>query len=655
MEAGSTCVSELPTLPAADQSRIVRHYARQLPDYINPAEIDALVSRLDPDISLPLAAYAARYSAIGPGEERSRQVADIVRRADQRGDTLARAHIEFVVAARIFRRGGDSAAMERHLERAFAYAVAADAVGLFPYITNSLAVRAKIDGEYDLAITRYRAALKQFELIGDLGSTGIAYANIANIFSDLGDNQQATEMNRRAIEIYREHSPEQEQRLATAYTNLGTTYSAEQKHDEAIAAFEQARRYSDRLDTRRLDGLINYQNALALFAMGNRSEAIEMAEQSINETLEHRDPSEAATALNWLAARYLENEELIATQQALDRARAIMEPDQQGADGLLANPGNTYWAQEYAQSMGSLLVALGRKSEASEYFDVALQLSNERFEREKLSAVVNSELLFEVRDRDLRLQLMEDNATIAELELRQSRLQLLVAIAAALVIAMVGLVLYRSYREQKREAKAKHVFFNEIHHRTKNNLQLLSSVLNLEARRADNKEGGPGSRESAANRARLMALVHDHIYADEALNSTMLDLHEFIDDLMVLLEGSLGREDIALTWRVDCNRLDVNELTPLGLLISELVTNAYKHGFTDSGGTVNVLLESHKAGFRLVVEDDGCGFSGDPMVRKSGSLGLTLVDDLVEQLDATCDVETGRDGTRWIIVSRAKS
>ncbi|WP_379549909.1 tetratricopeptide repeat protein [Qipengyuania sp. DGS5-3] len=647
LAAGKPCIDELLSLPRADQTRIVRHYARNLPDYIAPAEIDSVVDGLPEDIALPLAAYAARYSAIGPGDELTQKVDGLVASADQQGDDLAMAHLQFLMAARVFRNGGDHAVMERHLQQGLSLAKKTKAIGLIPYITNSLAVRAKVDGEYDVAIIRYREALEQFEATGDLGSIGIAYGNIGNIFSDLGDNEQAIEMYRRSVEIYLEHSPEQEQRLATAYTNLGTAHSIEGNYDQSNEAFELAREYSDRLPTRRLDGLINYQNAVALFEAGNRAEAIPMAQRSIDQILEHRDPSEAATALNWLAARHLEDRNLAAARISLEQARAIMEPEGTGAEGLLDNPGNTFWAQEYAQSMGSLLMALGRREEAASYFDVALQLSSERFEREKMSAVVNSELLFEVRDRDLLLERMENEATISELKLEQSRLQLIAAIAAAIAIALLGVAGYRAYIAQKREARVKDVFLTEIHHRTKNNLQLLTSILNLDARREKGAKQPVEQQVDASNRARTMALVHDHIYAQETPTSTMVDANAFVDDLLVLLEQSLGRDDVELTWHTDSETIDVSELTSLGLLISELVTNAYKHAFKDKGGVIDVRLESCTSGFQLTVMDDGSGFDHQPGTRRIDGLGLSLIDDLVNQLGGKSEVTSDESGTVW--------
>ena len=173
-----------------------------MPDYIDPAKIDEVVDSLPRDVGLPLAAFALRYSSITQKETLDQRVKQLVQYADRQNDDLAKSHLEFFTPAQLLRRGGDNASMEEHLQRALAYANKSKATGLVPYITNLLAIRAKIDGELDLAVLRYSNALKQFEEGDDLGSTGIVYANIGFIFSDFGDTEQAIDMLRKAIDVY---------------------------------------------------------------------------------------------------------------------------------------------------------------------------------------------------------------------------------------------------------------------------------------------------------------------------------------------------------------------------------------------------------------------------------------------------------------------
>jgi two-component sensor histidine kinase len=135
----------------------------------------------------------------------------------------------------------------------------------------------------------------------------------------------------------------------------------------------------------------------------------------------------------------------------------------------------------------------------------------------------------------------------------------------------------------------------------------------------------------------------------------MVDPNAFLDDLLVQLEQSLGREHVELTWHTDSENLDVGVLTPLGLLISELVTNAYKHAFKSGGGTINVCLETDASDFVLTVTDDGLGFASDTDESKSKGLGMTLIDDLTDQIGAIRDVKSDANDTVWTVRTGASS
>ncbi len=649
MEAARECVEKLPSLSPDEQVSIIRNYVTRLPQSIDPSQYEDLASKLVPDAALPLKAYAARYYSHMPGAETGKRLDDLMAQANFRNDDLSKAHIYFARAIRVFRLGGDHAVMESYLQQALGLALEGKMSGLLPFIYNALAIRAKVDGEYDVAIEQYQKSLAVFEANGDFAGTGIIYANIGNIFSDLGDNIQAIKLYRQAIAIYKKYSPENVDRLIAVYTNLGTALSLEEQFDAAITAFDEARRYSKDSDSSRMNGLINYQNAVALHGSGQSETAILMAERSIDQILQNRDPSEAANALNWLAARYIESKQFTQAQGALGRARQIMEPDGSGTDGLLENPGNTFWAQEYAESMGALFIALGRPVDATPYLDVALQLSNSRFDQEKVKAIANSQLLFELRDREARLSTMQDQALIADLKLEQSRLQTILIFAIAISIGLVTYFLYRSYLSQKRLAASKDTFLSEIHHRTKNNLQILTSLLNMDIRRSQSGSPATGSRRDAANRARTMALVHDHIYNHGKPSSTKIDVKPFLENLLELLSESLGNADVALHWDIVSAKVDVDRLTPLGLLVCELITNAYKHAFDDRGGKIEVSLVGKPGTLELVVKDNGAGFDQKEAERNTESVGLLLLEDLADQIDGKLTVQTNSNGTIWTL------
>lgn len=332
----------------------------------------------------------------------------------------------------------------------------------------------------------------------------------------------------------------------------------------------------------------------------------------------------------------------------MQQADEIVDPDDQGATSLLTKVGDSYWHLDYARSMVSLLTAMERPEDALPYYQVALTLSERRFEADKVKAVANADVMFQLREKDRDMELLRLQAFVADLDLRQSRNQTLIGVLVASLAGLVAFFLFRSYRAQRKLAHTKDIFLSEIHHRTKNNLQLLSSLLSIDARRSQ-AIAALGTRQDTANRARTMVLVHDHIYNQPDTSSTRIDIKPFLDDLISLLSESLERGNIRLKDDIASVLVDVDRLTPLSLIVCELVSNAYKHAFDDKGGAICIALEGEPGTLVLTVRDDGSGFNMDLARNKKGSLGLTLIDDLSEQIDGKIDVMSGPEGTLWTL------
>ncbi|MEO0500697.1 MAG: large-conductance mechanosensitive channel protein MscL [Pseudomonadota bacterium] len=250
---------------------------------------------------------------------------------------------------------------------------------------------------------------------------------------------------------------------------------------------------------------------------------------------------------------------------------------------------------------------------------------------------------------------MEKEAELAGLKLRQSQLLTGLGFASAMIIALFAFYQYRSHRLQKSLATTRSLFLSEIHHRTKNNFQMLSSLLSLDARRAkanltDGTGGNQtGARQDAANRARTMALVHGHLYDRGDPQTTEVDTRDFLVELLELLEDSLGRPQIMLSHDILQTRIDVDTATPLALLVCEIVTNAYKHAFDDDGGHISVRLMRSGDKLRLEIADDGRGFDPVAARQKRGSLGMHLIEDLVDQVGGQLSRSGDDGGTRWTI------
>ena len=201
----------------------------------------------------------------------------------------------------------------------------------------------------------------------------------------------------------------------------------------------------------------------------------------------------------------------------------------------------------------------------------------------------------------------------------------------------------------KASLKEKEVLLREIHHRVKNNLQVVSSLLNMQARAAKDKDVQDALSESI-NRINAMALIHSHLYEDSDLAE--INMKKFVDRLLGQLQSyQFGDTRIARVVRVDDYPFPISVAVPVGLIINELLSNALKHAFRgrDEGKIEVSLTASDDGRGNLTVSDDGAGLPRGFDITESKTLGLRLVKILTEdQLQGTLEV-TGEGGATFKI------
>jgi two-component sensor histidine kinase len=206
-------------------------------------------------------------------------------------------------------------------------------------------------------------------------------------------------------------------------------------------------------------------------------------------------------------------------------------------------------------------------------------------------------------------------------------------------------VLAKQMEERTRDLREKEVLLKEIHHRVKNNLQIISSLVSLQADGSQDEKVREGLRD-VDYRVRSMALVHEKLY--QSTDLAHVDFTEYARSLLGYLWRAHGALAASIRMTPDLERvlLPVDTGIPCGLILNELVGNALKHAFKGrSEGEVCVSLKrTPLGGFSLSVRDNGVGLPErlDPL--KSSSLGLRLVQMLAGQLHATVEIARG-EGT----------
>ena len=209
--------------------------------------------------------------------------------------------------------------------------------------------------------------------------------------------------------------------------------------------------------------------------------------------------------------------------------------------------------------------------------------------------------------------------------------------------------LLKSEEQLRASLGEKEMLLKEIHHRVKNNLQVISGLLDLQANHIHDSMGREIYRESQ-NRVITMALIHEELY--QSVNLSRVDFADYIRNLCKNLFISYGadKNQIKLDIKAEKTEMVVDTAIPCGLIINELITNSLKHAFPDKRkGTISLSFrQMRNKKFLLIVNDDGVGIPGDVDLSSTNTLGIQLVTAMVEQLGGTLKIKR-RGGTSFTI------
>jgi len=200
----------------------------------------------------------------------------------------------------------------------------------------------------------------------------------------------------------------------------------------------------------------------------------------------------------------------------------------------------------------------------------------------------------------------------------------------------------------KLSLEEKNILLQEIHHRVKNNMQIISSLLNLQTRYVDDEEAVNVLKESQ-NRVRSMAMIHEKLYQSNDLSH--INFVDYIQSLVSNLFYSYNIKNLQIKsiLEIDDIRLNMETAVPCGLIISEIVSNSLKYAFpNEMHGEILVSLKSVEDGYELIISDNGVGLPEELDFDNNKSLGLILVKSLTEQIDGEITIHRNH-GTEFKI------
>lgn len=310
--------------------------------------------------------------------------------------------------------------------------------------------------------------------------------------------------------------------------------------------------------------------------------------------------------------------------------------------------------------------ALGLYQEAFLYQLKSEAAKDSLYDMEKNRLVLEMEAAFENEKQAERIKDLHQENAISKAQLTAARTRQWALVIGLLSLGVIAFAFYRNAILRKRnnlalqQANAElqrknhevQTLLREIHHRVKNNLQVVSSLLRLQARKTDDAGAIEALRTSQA-RVRAMALLHQRLYQES--NLVGIPMQSYMEELSRSLFDTyrVDEDRIQLHTDLDDVTLDVDAAVPIGLITNELITNALKHAFPNSrDGIIQIILKTDADQLRLEVTDNGVGTplqNGKPQT-SGPSFGLELVETLAEKLQATLHF-SNQQGSRCTLVA----
>nr|WP_319374179.1 PAS domain S-box protein [uncultured Methanobacterium sp.] len=202
----------------------------------------------------------------------------------------------------------------------------------------------------------------------------------------------------------------------------------------------------------------------------------------------------------------------------------------------------------------------------------------------------------------------------------------------------------------KTSLEEKEILLREIHHRVKNNLQIISSLLSLQRIQVEDKQTADILWE-CQGRVRTMAMIHENLYQSQDIG--YINFRNYVEKMLYDIFNSyhVDEKSINLNTQVESVEMGIETAMPCGLIINELATNSIKHAFPEGNGNIKIELKSDGEAHVLSFADDGIGLPLNTDPKKSKKLGLMVVKTLVNQLNGMMEIDR-TNGTKFIIKFR---
>ena len=491
--------------------------------------------------------------------------------------------------------------------------------------------------EHEKALGWYLEALQWFEQGDDPWYTAVTHNNIGAALEHQGQQAEAGPWYRGSLEQFRTLGDSIW--MANVSNNLANLYYHEQRLDSAAHFYEEADRILTAQGQLEFAAAVRMNLANTHMEQGRLDEALAGMRDALHSLPEGTDESTRANLLVNLA-------ECLGRLGRTDTAVAVAR----SGIALAGAMGSKEIRMNGHEVLSGLLEQKGMPDSALVHYRLHTAWKDSIFNEERSAQVAELKERYESEKKDAELE--RNRATLERNAFEKKALG-----AGALLMLLAGVFAYRAYRVRKRSSEQlaqknavieqalqeKELLLREIHHRVKNNLQVVSSLLSIQSRGITDTKAREAVRDSR-DRVKSMALIHQDLYKENDL--TGIDLPTYVDKLARSLVSShqLAPQQVTLSTHVDPLVLDVDTAIPLGLILNELLTNALKYAFpAGRTGDLRIAIREQNDRLHVEVRDDGVGYDPDAQRgEESSGFGLEMVRTFSTKLQAQWEVRNDR-------------
>lgn len=530
-------------------------------------------------------------------------------------------------------------------------------------------------GDYQAAIEYYKKGLKIARTENNQRAIVIAHNDLGRIYDQMGSYERGLEYYIEGLKIAEEA---QDNRLmASLNSNIASLQYFQNNYNKALEYIQKAKLlFANNEDNAGLAKVAQTMGNIAFMqeqydtALARFSECLNIQEKRKNQRglsfayfnlaktyLEKGDEDKGLEFhLKSLKIREEINFQLGIASSSLEVGNIYQDRKQQYQKALpylqrslaLAEETGAYTEMNDAYSaLARCYGKMGNYRQAYDYQERYRETRDSLFNQDRNKSIANMQVRYDTEKKEAQISTLTQEATLmAGIQQKDQQVKILLAIGLFLLLGLAFLFWNQSRLKQKANAQLsiknkeiaqksealalslqeKEVLLREVHHRVKNNLQMVSSLLNLQASEVQNETVLASIREGKS-RVEAMSLIHENLYQSDQIKE--VDIAQYLKQLLGHLGMAFAQKgkSIKVNLSAEHIRFNIDTAIPLGLVINELVTNAYKYAFTGQDiGQIDVQIQPiSEHTYELTIADNGQGMPTDFEIKKTNSLGLRLV------------------------------